>query len=236
MFANILLADEINRTPPKTQAALLEAMQERQVSSSGTRHPLPDPFFVLATQNPIEQEGTYPLPEAQLDRFLFKVFVGYPSPEEERLIYRRTTGSAREQVERVLAGDEIPALQELVRRVPISDHTLDYAMALVRATRTGSDGTGLHGQMDLLGRGAAGRPGADSGGQGQGGARRPHVGHDRRHPGRGPPGAAAPAGNDLFGPGRRTDSRHDHQRAARDIPARTGLDRTDGHVSQILRS
>ena len=92
VFANMLLADEINRTPPKTQAALLEAMQERQVSAGGHRHPLPDPFFVLATQNPIEQEGTYPLPEAQLDRFLFKVFVGYPTPDEERQIYRVTTG------------------------------------------------------------------------------------------------------------------------------------------------
>ena len=92
IFANIVLADEINRTPPKTQAALLEAMQERQVTAGGNRHLLPDPFFVLATQNPIEQEGTYPLPEAQLDRFLFKVFVGYPSPDEERQIYRRTTG------------------------------------------------------------------------------------------------------------------------------------------------
>ena len=104
IFANILLADEINRTPPKTQAALLEAMQERQVSAGGNRHALPDPFFVLATQNPIEQEGTYPLPEAQLDRFLFKVFVGYPTPEEERQIYRLTTGSETDQVSKVLDG------------------------------------------------------------------------------------------------------------------------------------
>src|SRR5205085_409773 len=136
VFANLILADEINRTPPKTQAALLEAMQERQVSASGHRHPLPDPFFVLATQNPIEQEGTYPLPEAQLDRFLFKVFVGYPSPDEERQIYRLTTGTADMHVTKVLSGHEIPELQTLVRRVPISDHALDYAMALVRSTRT----------------------------------------------------------------------------------------------------
>jgi MoxR-like ATPase len=136
VFANILLADEINRTPPKTQAALLEAMQERQVSTGGHRHALPDPFFVLATQNPIEQEGTYPLPEAQLDRFLFKVFVGYPTAEEERQIYRRTTGQNGQEVSRVLDGDDIPRLQTLVRRVPVSDHCLDYAMALVRATRT----------------------------------------------------------------------------------------------------
>jgi MoxR-like ATPase len=137
VFTNVLLADEINRTPPKTQAALLEAMQERQVSAGGHRHALPEPFFVLATQNPIEQEGTYPLPEAQLDRFLFKVFVGYPSPEEERRIYRVTTGVEHKDLSKVLSGDEIPELQALVRRVPISDHCLDYAMALVRATRTG---------------------------------------------------------------------------------------------------
>jgi MoxR-like ATPase len=136
VFTNVLLADEINRTPPKTQAALLEAMQERQVSAGGHRHPLPEPFFVLATQNPIEQEGTYPLPEAQLDRFLFKVFVGYPTADEERQIYRVTTGIEHEELAKVLSGEEIPELQALVRRVPISDHCLDYAMALVRATRT----------------------------------------------------------------------------------------------------
>lgn len=136
IFANIVLADEINRTPPKTQAALLEAMQERQVTTGGTRHPLPDPFFVLATQNPIEQEGTYPLPEAQLDRFLFKVFVGYPSREEERQIYRRTTGGDLYKPAKVLDGREIPLFQNLVRRVPVSDHCIDYAMSLVRATRT----------------------------------------------------------------------------------------------------
>jgi MoxR-like ATPase len=137
IFANVVLADEINRTPPKTQAALLEAMQERQVSAGGQRYPLPDPFFVLATQNPIEQEGTYPLPEAQLDRFLFKVYVGYPSRDEERQIYRLTTGMQTQQVAKVLSGEEIPALQALVRRVPVSDHCLDFAMALVRATRVG---------------------------------------------------------------------------------------------------
>jgi MoxR-like ATPase len=136
VFTNVLLADEINRTPPKTQAALLEAMQERQVSAGGHRHPLSEPFFVLATQNPIEQEGTYPLPEAQLDRFLFKVFVGYPTREEERQIYRVTTGNVRKVLKKVLSGEEIPALQQLVRSVPVSDHCLDFAMALVRATRT----------------------------------------------------------------------------------------------------
>lgn len=135
IFANIVLADEVNRTPPKTQAALLEAMQERQVTSGGNRHALPDPFFVLATQNPIEQEGTYPLPEAQLDRFLFKIFVGYPTRDEERQIYRLTTGLSDSKPQIVLSGSEIPELQALVRKVPASDHCVDYAMSLVRATR-----------------------------------------------------------------------------------------------------
>jgi MoxR-like ATPase len=135
IFANLILADEINRTPPKTQAALLEAMQERQVTAGGHRHALPDPFFVLATQNPIEQEGTYPLPEAQLDRFLFKIFITYPKPEEERRIYRLTTGSHEQKIEATLTGERIAALQRLVRRVPVSDHCIDYAMDLVRATR-----------------------------------------------------------------------------------------------------
>jgi MoxR-like ATPase len=135
IFANLILADEINRTPPKTQAALLEAMQERQVTAGGRRHPLPDPFFVLATQNPIEQEGTYPLPEAQLDRFLFKIFITYPKPEEERRIYRLTTGVDEPEITPMLTGERIGALQRLVRRVPVSDHCIDYAMDLVRATR-----------------------------------------------------------------------------------------------------
>ena len=135
IFANLILADEINRTPPKTQAALLEAMQERQVTVGGHRHPLPDPFFVLATQNPIEQEGTYPLPEAQLDRFLFKIFITYPTPEEERRIYRITTGADLPEITPLISGERINALQRLVRRVPVSDQCIDYAMDLVRATR-----------------------------------------------------------------------------------------------------
>ncbi len=135
IFANLVLADEINRTPPKTQAALLEAMQERQVTVGGRRHALPDPFFVLATQNPIEQEGTYPLPEAQLDRFLFKIFITYPTVDEERKIYRLTTGVAPQEISALLSGERIGALQQLVRRVPVSDQCIDYAMDLVRATR-----------------------------------------------------------------------------------------------------
>jgi MoxR-like ATPase len=140
LFANVVLADEVNRTPPKTQAALLEAMQERQVSVGRTRHRLSDPFFVLATQNPIEQEGTYPLPEAQQDRFMFKVFVRYPSFEEEFEIARRTTGTTPGEAEPVLSAAEILALQRNVREVPVSDHITRYALALVRQTRAGERG------------------------------------------------------------------------------------------------
>jgi MoxR-like ATPase len=135
LFANVVLADEINRTPPKTQAALLEAMQERQVSAGGKRHALPDPFFVLATQNPIEQEGTYPLPEAQLDRFLLKVFVNYPTDEEERRIYRLTISDPAQSPQPVVGAEEMLQLQGIVRRVPISDLCLDYVARLVRSTR-----------------------------------------------------------------------------------------------------
>lgn len=135
VFSNVILADEINRTPPKTQAALLEAMQERQVTVGRTRHPLADPFFVLATQNPIEQEGTYPLPEAQQDRFMFKVFVRYPSFDEEFEVARRTTTTLADLVEPVLTADEIIELQRIVRQVPASDHIIRYALALVRQTR-----------------------------------------------------------------------------------------------------
>jgi len=139
VFTNVLLADEINRTPPKTQAALLEGMQERQVSAGGKRYPLPDPFFVLATQNPIEQEGTYPLPEAQLDRFFMKVFVNYPTPDQEKDIYRMMTGSATAEPEPVLGGEEVLRLQHTVRRVPINDMLLDYVMRFVRSTRHAQD-------------------------------------------------------------------------------------------------
>src|SRR5437016_7319320 len=135
LFANMILADEINRTPPKTQAALLEAMQERQVTVGRVRHKLGDPFFVLATQNPIEQEGTYPLPEAQQDRFMFKVFVSYPSFQEEFEIARRTTALISEDVTPVLSGNDIIELQRLVRRVPVTDHVIKYTLALVRQTR-----------------------------------------------------------------------------------------------------
>ncbi len=140
LFSNVILADEINRTPPKTQAALLEAMQERQVSVGRVRHKLSDPFFVLATQNPIEQEGTYPLPEAQQDRFMFKVFVRYPSFDEEFEVARRTTTSLDESIESVLTGEEIVELQEIVREVPVSDHLIRYTLWLVRQTRADQPG------------------------------------------------------------------------------------------------
>jgi MoxR-like ATPase len=135
VFANILLADEINRTPPKTQAALLQAMQELQVTIGGQTYDLPRPFFVLATQNPIEQEGTYPLPEAQLDRFMFDIRIGYPKPEEELLIAKMTTADSDVAVSKVLTGAEIEHLQKIVRRLPISDHVGRYAVDLARSTR-----------------------------------------------------------------------------------------------------
>ena len=139
IFANLLLADEINRTPPKTQAAMLEAMQERQISAGGERHRLPAPFFVLATQNPLDQEGTYPLPEAQLDRFLLHIKVGYPSGSDEWEIARRVTGGQLGSIEPCMSGEEIIELQELVKRVPVSDQVLGYAWALVRASRPATD-------------------------------------------------------------------------------------------------
>ncbi|HWV38989.1 MAG TPA: MoxR family ATPase [Vulgatibacter sp.] len=141
LFANIVLADEINRTPPKTQAALLQAMQEHRVTAGGRTYPLDPPFLVFATQNPIEQEGTYPLPEAQLDRFMFMVDVGYPSEEEEVQVVLRTTGGSREPLRKVLSPEEILALQELVRRVPVAEDTVRYAVSLARRSRPDGEDT-----------------------------------------------------------------------------------------------
>jgi MoxR-like ATPase len=135
VFANVVLADEINRTPPKTQAALLQAMQEKQVTAGANTYSLDLPFFVLATQNPIELEGTYPLPEAQLDRFMFSVHVGYPSEEEEREIVESTTSAYVPDLKVILSGEDIIGLQKLVRRVPVPDHVLTYAIRLARNTR-----------------------------------------------------------------------------------------------------
>jgi len=139
LFANIVLADEINRTPPKTQAALLEAMQEKSVTVNGKGYQLPNPFFVLATQNPIEQEGTYPLPEAQLDRFMFNTWVDYPSFEEELNVVKLTTGDHSSQVSPVLSGEEILSYQKLIRRMPIADNVLNYAVNLASKTRPGRE-------------------------------------------------------------------------------------------------
>jgi MoxR-like ATPase len=139
VFANIILADEINRTPPKTQAALLEAMQEYQVTVNGVRFPLPQPLFVLATQNPIEQEGTYPLPEAQLDRFMFNVVIEYPTADEERRILASTTTTAQPKVSAVANGEDIETLHRLVRQIPAAENVIDYAARLVRATRPGPE-------------------------------------------------------------------------------------------------
>jgi len=135
IFANVVLADEINRTPPKTQAALLEAMQERQVTIGGSKHRLPDPFFVLATQNPIEQEGTYPLPEAQQDRFMFNILVDYPEEEEEFRIVEMTTANHQPQLERVLSATDILEMQDIVRKVPVAPYVIRYAMKFTRLTR-----------------------------------------------------------------------------------------------------
>lgn len=135
LFANIVLADEINRTPPKTQSALLEAMQERAVTAAGTNYPLPAPFFVLATQNPIEQEGTYPLPEAQLDRFMLNIWVDYPKYDEELAIVKATTSNQTTQVNKVLTGEEIMYFQDLIRRIPVADNVLEYAVGLASKTR-----------------------------------------------------------------------------------------------------
>jgi MoxR-like ATPase len=137
VFANVILADEINRTPPKTQAALLEAMQEHQVTAGGKMHRLPQPFFVLATQNPIEQEGTYPLPEAQLDRFMFNIHVGYPTEDEEFQIVRLTTAGQHIELKHILSGEEVMSLQETVRKVPVADHVIRYALQFSRLTRRG---------------------------------------------------------------------------------------------------
>src|SRR5947209_17852744 len=139
IFANIVLADEINRTPPKTQAALLESMQERKASIGGVDYPMKNPFFVLATQNPIEQEGTYPLPEAQLDRFLFMIKVDYPTDAEEEQIMRQGTSNVQATVSKVLHGEDIIRLQHIVRRVPVADHIFAYAKRITRLSRPGTD-------------------------------------------------------------------------------------------------
>lgn len=139
LFSNLILADEINRTPPKTQSALLESMQEKKITTGGKTYPLPKPFFVLATQNPIEQEGTYPLPEAQLDRFMFNIWLDYPSLEEELNIVKNTTSNKTVKLNRVMTGEEIIFFQELIRKIPVADNVLEYAVKLAASTRPNSD-------------------------------------------------------------------------------------------------
>lgn len=141
LFANIILADEINRTPPKTQAALLEAMQELRVTAGGTDYPIEPPFFVLATQNPIEQEGTYPLPEAQLDRFMFQINIGYPKEEDEVAIVKNTTSAFVDEPQKVMTGEEVLKVQSLIRKVPVSDQVVQYAVKIVKSTRLNQDGS-----------------------------------------------------------------------------------------------
>ncbi|MGI9191884.1 MAG: AAA family ATPase [Chitinophagaceae bacterium] len=153
LFANIVLADEINRTPPKTQAALLEAMQERHVTIGGQMHSLPKPFFVLATQNPIEQEGTYPLPEAQLDRFMFNIWLDYPSFQEELNIVKSTTNDQKVTLQKIMSAEEIIYFQHLVRRVPVPDNVMEYAVGLVHKTRPNAQGSDLARQYISWGAG-----------------------------------------------------------------------------------
>lgn len=142
IFANIILADEINRTPPKTQSALLEAMQEKSVTVGGVKHMLELPFFVLATQNPIEQEGTYPLPEAQLDRFMFQINLDYPTLEEELNVVKNTTGNKKTELAKIISAEDILFFQQLVRKIPVADNVLEYAVKLAASTRPGRSGSG----------------------------------------------------------------------------------------------
>jgi MoxR-like ATPase len=216
VFAHVLLADEINRTPPKTQAALLQAMQEHRVTAGGRTYPLEEPFLVFATQNPIEQEGTYPLPEAQLDRFMFMVDVGYPSAEEEVRIVRATTSGAQPVVEKVLSPQQIRNLQDLVLRVPAADHVIRYAVELVRRTRPQeSSGKHVKDHVSWTSR----LPGADPRRQGARGA----AGQARRRRGRrsraGGAGAAPPRDHQLPRGGRRRGlAPGDRGAAERDAP------------------
>ena len=200
IFANVILADEINRTPPKTQAALLEAMQEHQVTAAGVRYPLEEPFFVLATQNPIEMEGTYPLPEAQLDRFMFNVIVDYLPEDDEVAVVQQTTSRKTEPIEPLFDGDDVLRFHEVVRKVPIAEDLVRYAVRLAAASRPGPGRAGLRQRLGELGRGPAGRPVAGAGGEGPGPARGPVPRHARRHPRPGPPDACGTASSSATAP------------------------------------
>ena len=220
VFANVILADEINRTPPKTQAALLEAMQEHQVTAGGKQHRLPQPFFVLATQNPIEQEGTYPLPEAQLDRFMFNIYVGYPSEDEEFQIVRKTTTGKPPELQHILSGEEVLALQEIVRKVPVADHVIRYALQFSRLTRrTEGNCPQFVNEYVAWGRWAARQPVSHHGRQGPRAAQGAVSCEHRRHPPGGVAGAAAPHRDQLQRRGRGDQERLDREEADRDDPA-----------------
>ena len=214
IFANIILADEINRTPPKTQAALLQAMQEREVTVGQETMHLPDPFFVIATQNPIEQEGTYPLPEAQLDRFMFDIRVGYPSLDEEKKILLSTTKGEVPDLKKVLSGKAIVNLQKLVTSVPVSEYTVDYVARLVRATRP-DDEKAPQFIKDLVdyGAGPSGRAEPDPGRQGHGRDGRPLQRVARRCPQGGDSGPPPPHQHQLPGAGRGADHREPREAA-----------------------
>ena len=213
VFTNILLADEINRTPPKTQAALLQAMQEREVTVGQQTYPLPDPFFTIATQNPIEQEGTYPLPEAQLDRFMFNIKVDYPSADEEQRILAATTRGERPEVQKVLSSKAIVNLQTLVSKVAVTEYIIQYVSRLVRATRP-KDPTSPKFVQELVDWAPAPRrPVPDPRRQGPGRHGRPLRG---RHRGRAKgrrPGVAAPHQHELPGPGRGDEHGRHHRTA-----------------------
>ena len=210
IFANVLLADEINRTPPKTQAALLEAMQEHQLTVGGKRHQLTEPFFVLATQNPIEQEGTYPLPEAQLDRFMFNTFVDYPDEDEELEIVKRTTADTAVEVAPTLNAAEILHLQRIVRRVPIADH-IAALRAATCAAHAAEQGPGRRFRAELRQLGAGPRqPIPGLGREGPGRAPGAVLRGLRRHPCGGLPRFAAPHHDELQRRGRRGEARRHH--------------------------
>ncbi len=222
LFTNVLLADEINRTPPKTQAALLEAMQERHVTVGSNTYRLPEPFFVLATQNPIEQEGTYPLPEAQLDRFMFNIIVKYPSAAEELLILKQTTGGEEPELWHALTGKQILALQEVVRKVPVPAHVFVYARDLVRATRP-EEPEAPDFIRNYISWGAGPRAGQYLilGAKARAILEGPVSRHQRRRPGGRPSRAAAPAADELPGQQRRCLARQGHRSADRNGPGRT---------------
>ncbi len=211
IFANVVLADEINRTPPKTQAALLEAMQEHQVTAGGKRHKLPDLFFVLATQNPIEQEGTYPLPEAQLDRFMFEILVDYPDEEEEFQIVRQTTAEIRHAVHEVLSIDDVAYLQSVVRRVPVADHVIRYAMQFPRLTRREKGNVPDFIQQFISWAQVQSQPIPGPGSQSPRDSPRPDLRQHRRHPRGGEARAKASHHHQLQRRSRRHQTRRHHR-------------------------